>query len=185
MAKRAAGTTIAKKTKKKARQSRRESSKEEEGNEESAASNGESDGEVVDVTEQAKAAKEAAEAQIKKDLTKRKLPVYAFFDAEPQIEYGKSDTPDYLVYRCTKCGEKLRQGLKTGDRGSTGNLRDHVKKCWGEEALAAIKETTLDQAQKAVRDLSKGKQSTLTAVVVSVRSWFKSFSTRPPAKEKI
>ncbi|KAJ3966202.1 hypothetical protein EV361DRAFT_777876, partial [Lentinula raphanica] len=90
-------------------------------------------------------------------------PVYAFFDAEPQIEYGKSDTPDYLVYRCTKCGEKLRQGLKTGDRGSTGNMRDHVKKCWGEEALAAIKETTLDQARKAVRDLSKGKQSTLTA----------------------
>ncbi|KAJ3756476.1 hypothetical protein EV360DRAFT_16419, partial [Lentinula raphanica] len=92
-----------------------------------------------------------------------KSPVYAFFDAEPQIEYGKSDTPDYLVYRCTKCSEKLWQGLKTGDRGSTGNMKDHVKKCWGEEALAAIKESTLDQARKAVRDLSKGKQSTLTA----------------------
>ncbi|KAJ3963276.1 hypothetical protein EV361DRAFT_875011, partial [Lentinula raphanica] len=149
------------------------------GLEESPASNGESDREVVDVTEQAKAAKEAAEAQIRKDLIKCKSPVYAFFDAEPQIEYGKSDTPDYL------CSEKLRQGLKTGDRGSTGNMRDHVKKCWGEEALAAIKESTLDQARKAVRDLSKGKQSTLTAVIVSVRSWFKTFSTRPPAKEKI
>ncbi|KAJ3964328.1 hypothetical protein EV361DRAFT_68887 [Lentinula raphanica] len=64
-------------------------------------------------------------------------------------------------------------------------MRDHVKRCSGEEALAAIKESTLDQARRAVREMSKGKQSTLTAVITTVRSWFKINSTRPPEKEKI
>ncbi|KAJ3770659.1 hypothetical protein FB446DRAFT_621962, partial [Lentinula raphanica] len=75
-------------------------------------------------------------------LTKRKSPIYAFFHAEPGMEFSKSNNkPDYLVYQCTNCGEKIRQGMKTGDRGSTGNLREHVRKCWGEEALAAVKES--------------------------------------------
>ncbi|KAJ3764777.1 hypothetical protein FB446DRAFT_615116, partial [Lentinula raphanica] len=111
--------------------------------------------------------------------------VYAFYHAEPEIEFDKSESPVYLVYRCTKCGEKLRQGLKTGDRGSTGNMRDHVKKCWGEDALNAVKDSTLDQARKAVKECSKGKQTTLTAVITNVRAWYKTHSTRPPEKEKI
>ncbi|KAJ3969897.1 hypothetical protein EV361DRAFT_803017, partial [Lentinula raphanica] len=104
-------------------------------------------------------------------------PVYAFFHAEPDIDFGKSNTPEYLVYRCTQCGEKIRQGLKTGDRGSTGNMRDHVKKCWGEDTLAAVKDSTLEQAKAAVKEMSKGKQTTLTLVLKTVKTWFKSFST--------
>ncbi|KAJ3752532.1 hypothetical protein EV360DRAFT_5707, partial [Lentinula raphanica] len=73
--------------------------------------------------------------------------VYAFFHAKPEIEFDKSNEPDYLVFRCTKCGEKMRQGLKTGDRGSTGNMQEHVKKCWGEEALEAVANSTLEEAR--------------------------------------
>ncbi|KAJ3752531.1 hypothetical protein EV360DRAFT_9410, partial [Lentinula raphanica] len=73
--------------------------------------------------------------------------VYAFFHAKPEIEFDKSNEPDYLVFHCTKCGEKMRQGLKTGDRGSTGNMREHVKKCWGEEALEAVANSTLEEAR--------------------------------------
>ncbi|KAJ3969827.1 hypothetical protein EV361DRAFT_1034799 [Lentinula raphanica] len=189
MPKRSVGSSTAKRVRKKARRSRKESSDEEEDPQAKTPTNDEED--VVDVTEQAKAAKEAAEKRIRKDLAKRKSPVYAFFDAEPQIDYDNTIEPKYLVYRCTKCGEKIRQGLQTGDRGSTaltsskGNMRDHVKRCSGEEALAAVKESTLDQARRAVREMSKGKQSTLTAVITTVRSWFKINSTRPPEKEKI
>ncbi|KAJ3964479.1 hypothetical protein EV361DRAFT_761420, partial [Lentinula raphanica] len=112
-------------------------------------------------------------------------PVYAFFHEEPEIEFAKNDKPGYLMYRCIQCGEKIRQGVQTGDQGSTGNMRNHVKRCRGEDALAAIKESTLDQARAAVREFSKGKQTTLTAVVTTVKAWFKTFSTRSPDKEKI
>ncbi|KAJ3816387.1 hypothetical protein F5880DRAFT_1494337 [Lentinula raphanica] len=120
-----------------------------------------------------------------KELAKRKSTVYAFFDAQPEIQFARDHSAEYLLYRCSKCSETIRQGLKTGDRGSTGNLREHVKKCWGEDALTAVKDSTLEKAQAAVRDFKKTKQTTLTLVVNSVTSWFKSFSTRPPEKEKI
>ncbi|KAJ3765115.1 hypothetical protein FB446DRAFT_655704, partial [Lentinula raphanica] len=56
------------------------------------------------------------------------------------------------------CGEKMRQGLKTGDRGSTGNMREHVKKCWDEEALEAVANSTLEEARNGVKELSKGNK---------------------------
>ncbi|KAJ3749746.1 hypothetical protein EV360DRAFT_89704 [Lentinula raphanica] len=141
------------------------------------------DDDIVDATEDVNAAKETMKAQITKELAKRKSVVYAFFRAIPEI--GKDNTAEYLIYQCTNCGDKIRQGLKTGDRGSTGNMRDHVKKCWGEEALAAVKDTTLEKARAAVKESKKKKQTTLTLVVNMVQAWFKSFSTRPPEKEKI
>ncbi|KAJ3963860.1 hypothetical protein EV361DRAFT_982847, partial [Lentinula raphanica] len=111
--------------------------------------------------------------------------VYAFFHTKPDIEFAKDNSAEYLVYRCTKCAEKIRQGMRTGDRGSTGNLREHVKRCWGEEALAAVNNTSLEKARTAVGEFKKSKQTTLTLVVNAVQSWFKHFSTRPPEKEKI
>ncbi|KAJ3831541.1 hypothetical protein F5878DRAFT_549418 [Lentinula raphanica] len=120
-----------------------------------------------------------------KELAKCKSTVYTFFEAQPEIQFARDHLAEYLLYRCSKCSETIRQGLKTGDQGSTGNLREHVKKCWGEEALTAVKDSTLDKAQAAVRDFKKTWQMTLTLVVNSVTSWFKSFSTRPPEKEKI
>ncbi|KAJ3819039.1 hypothetical protein F5880DRAFT_1679948 [Lentinula raphanica] len=164
----------------------------------------ESENDVVDATEQVKAAREAEEKQINKDLARRKSAVYAFFDANPEVEFDKSNEAEYIVYRCTKCKEKMRQGWKTGDKGSTGmlsqpaQLKEHktyleqrqherscVRRCWGEEALAAIKDSTLEQARAGVKELSKGKQTTLTAIITTVQTWYKTYSTRPPDKEKI
>ncbi|KAJ3836237.1 hypothetical protein EV361DRAFT_804856 [Lentinula raphanica] len=162
------------------------------------------DEEIIDATEQVKADREAAiqkisknrqalriqnyspEAiQLGKEVAKRKSTVYSFFHAEPEVEFGKKNTADYLVFCCTQCGEKIRQGINTGDRGSTSNMREHVKKCWGEDALTAVKDCTLEQARDAVKKYSKGKQTTLTLVIKTVKTWFKTFSTRPPEKEKI
>ncbi|KAJ3833150.1 hypothetical protein F5878DRAFT_523045, partial [Lentinula raphanica] len=111
--------------------------------------------------------------------------VYAFFHAKPEVEFGKDNTGKYLVYQCSNCGDKIRQGMKGGDRGSTGNLREHVKRCWGEDALAAVNDTSLEKARVAVRQFKKTKQTTLTVVINTIQSWFKTFSTRPPKKEKI
>jgi len=53
-------------------------------------------------------------------LTKRRAAIYAFFNADPEIEFAKNGTPEYLAYCCANCGLKIRQGLKMADRGSTG-----------------------------------------------------------------
>jgi len=57
---------------------------------------------------------------IEKDLSRRKAPIYAFFDAEPTFEFDSEGTIEYLVWRCSHCGEVKRQGMKTKDKGSTG-----------------------------------------------------------------
>ncbi|KAF9064511.1 hypothetical protein BDP27DRAFT_1156144, partial [Rhodocollybia butyracea] len=85
--------------------------------------------------------------------------IYAFFGAEPEIKFAGNGKAEYLVYTCTKCGEKKKQGLKTSDKGSTGNMTTHAKKCWGDEAVAAVKESNLEKAQEAVKKFGKKSQS--------------------------
>lgn len=55
-----------------------------------------------------------------KDLQKWKAPIYTFFGANPLIELGVDSTAEYLVYTCTNFGKKKKQGLKTQDKGLTG-----------------------------------------------------------------
>lgn len=67
-------------------------------------------------------------------------PIYAFFEAEPVIE-EKSGRRSHL-FRCTGRGCKvtIRRYLDTKDARSTGNMRKHVKKCWGDDAVSAADE---------------------------------------------
>ncbi|KAF8547965.1 hypothetical protein OG21DRAFT_1489775 [Imleria badia] len=62
---------------------------------------------------------------LQKDWTS---PVYAFFDLEPAHEFKCS---------AQGCKVKIQQYLDTKDARSTGNMRKHVKACWGSEALNA------------------------------------------------
>ncbi|KAE9385013.1 hypothetical protein BT96DRAFT_841291, partial [Gymnopus androsaceus JB14] len=110
-------------------------------------------------------------------------PIYAFFGADPEIEFANNGTAKYLVYACTNCRKKKKQGLKTQDKGSTGNMSYHTTKCWGKEAVAAAKDSTLDKAQDAIERIGKKSQLKLTAALKTCKGWANSFSTRPPEKE--
>ncbi|KAE9402042.1 hypothetical protein BT96DRAFT_816998, partial [Gymnopus androsaceus JB14] len=106
-------------------------------------------------------------------------PIYAFFGADPEIEFANDGTAEYLVYSCTNCGEKKKQGLKTQDKGSTGNMSNHAKKCWGEEAVAAAKDSTLDKARDAIKKIGKKSQSKLTAALKTLTARWVAESARP------
>ncbi|KAJ3831283.1 hypothetical protein EV361DRAFT_810309 [Lentinula raphanica] len=83
-----------------------------------------------------------------REVARRKSTVYAFFNAEPELEFGKDGiTVDYLVFTCSQCRTKIKQGWKTLDKGSTGNLTIHAKKCWGDETVNTAKELNLDKAR--------------------------------------
>ncbi|KAJ3832396.1 hypothetical protein F5878DRAFT_499593, partial [Lentinula raphanica] len=112
--------------------------------------------------------------------------VYAFFEAEPEIEFENNGvTPKYLIYTCSLCAIKIKQGCKTADKGSTGNLSTHGKKCWGEEAFNAAKDSTLAKARQAVKTFGKKGQGRLTLALKTTKGWAKLNSTRPPEKETI
>ncbi|KAJ3739139.1 hypothetical protein EV360DRAFT_5429, partial [Lentinula raphanica] len=110
---------------------------------------------------------------------RQKSTVYAFFDAEPELQFGKDSTMvDYLVFTCTQCRTKIKQGRHTSDKGSTGNLTNHAKKCWGDEAVNAAKDSSLDKARAAVKTFGKKSQTKLTAALKTTKGWAKTFSTQ-------
>ncbi|KAG2028835.1 hypothetical protein BDR03DRAFT_882586 [Suillus americanus] len=71
-------------------------------------------------------------------------PVYAFFDPTPQIiEIDGRRAHDFKC-QAKRCKTKVRRYLDKGDARSTGNMRKHVRSCWGDEVLKAA-----DQAKNA------------------------------------
>ncbi|KAF5359917.1 hypothetical protein D9758_013966 [Tetrapyrgos nigripes] len=78
-------------------------------------------------------------------------PSTLFFDPEPTIEYRK-DNRKCVVFRCSNSKCKRREVVRyldTRDSSSTGNMRTHVKSCWGEEILLeADKAKDVDEGRK-------------------------------------
>lgn len=71
-------------------------------------------------------------------------PVYAFFNPTPQIiEIDGRRAHDFKC-QAKRCKTKVRRYLDKGDARSTGNMRKHVRSCWGDEVLKAA-----DQAKNA------------------------------------
>lgn len=62
-------------------------------------------------------------------------PVYGFYGATPKIIYVGSRRAHLFKCLAKGCTRSCRRFLDKGDVSSTGNLRRHVKKCWGEVAL--------------------------------------------------
>lgn len=53
----------------------------------------------------------------------------------------------------TGCKHKIRRFLDTSDRASTGNMRKHVRSCWGEDILKMISEAKdLETARNGVKN---------------------------------
>jgi hypothetical protein len=65
-------------------------------------------------------------------------PVYAFFPPVPDIEYV--DQRWCHVFKCLArgCFHKIHRFLDKGDKTSTGNIRKHVRSCWGENVMKTI-----------------------------------------------
>jgi hypothetical protein len=76
--------------------------------------------------------------RLKKDWNS---PVYAFFHPEADIEYVHGRRCHVFKCAAKGCQQRIRRFLDTGDARSTGNMRKHVKNCWGEDALAAAAQT--------------------------------------------
>ncbi|KIK76816.1 hypothetical protein PAXRUDRAFT_168183, partial [Paxillus rubicundulus Ve08.2h10] len=64
-------------------------------------------------------------------------PVYAFFN--PTLAIINVDGHHAHMFKCSACGckAKVHRYLDKKDACSAGNMRKHVKSCWGDEMLEA------------------------------------------------
>ena len=60
---------------------------------------------------------------------------YGFFLTDVEIEFVGGRCSHLFTCAKESCAVKVRRYLDTGDATSTGNLRGHVLKCWGKEAI--------------------------------------------------
>jgi hypothetical protein len=65
------------------------------------------------------------------------MVVYAFFKPTPNIRYNDGRKMHEFTCLRQHCRQKILRYLDTKDAQSTGNMRRHVKKCWGEGVLTA------------------------------------------------
>ncbi|KAG0703263.1 hypothetical protein DFH29DRAFT_803739 [Suillus ampliporus] len=90
-------------------------------------------------------------------------PIYAFFDPTPHIV--ETDRQQAHKFKCCAkaCKASIRHFLDKKNARSTGNMRKHVKSCWGEEILSVADDT---KDAKEVRTKIVGsilKNGTITA----------------------
>ncbi|KAF9064680.1 hypothetical protein BDP27DRAFT_1155391, partial [Rhodocollybia butyracea] len=117
---------------------------------------------------------------------KHKAPIYAFYNAEPDIEFDDDGTAQYIIFSCSACCTHVKQGLKSSDKALTGALIRHAKSCWGEEAVNAAQQSkSLENARAAIKRIGKKSQSKLAAALRTMKGWAESFSTQPPTKKEI
>ncbi|KAG1740362.1 hypothetical protein EDB19DRAFT_1828564 [Suillus lakei] len=101
-------------------------------------------GEKMEASDAEDGADETAEDELKRLMNDWNSPVYAFFDPTPQIiEIDGRRAHDFKC-QAKRCKTKVRRYLDKGDARSTGNMRKHVRSCWGDEVLKAA-----DQAKNA------------------------------------
>jgi hypothetical protein len=71
---------------------------------------------------------------LKKDW---KAPIYAFFKPIPNIGHENGRRYHEFICAAHGCLKKIRRFLDKKDAKSTGNMRKHVKLCWGADAIDA------------------------------------------------
>jgi len=64
-------------------------------------------------------------------------PVYAFFDPTPCIIEINGHRAHVFTCGAQGCKTTIRQYLDKKDARSMGNMRKHVKPCWGESVMSA------------------------------------------------
>ncbi|KAG1728881.1 hypothetical protein EDD22DRAFT_982682 [Suillus occidentalis] len=104
--------------------------------------------------------------------------VYAFFHPIPKI--SEQNGRRVHEFRCQGkgCKATVRRYLNKGDARSTGNLRKHVRSCWGEDILKAADEVKdADEVRKNIVGSGKGKityshhQHTCTETRAEIVHW--------------
>ncbi|KAJ3738076.1 hypothetical protein EV360DRAFT_90859 [Lentinula raphanica] len=84
--------------------------------------------EPIEISEDETPSKADVEDNIRQQLKARKSPIYAFFEATPEIVFLDDNiTPDFLLYRCCICREGIKQSLRTSDKASTA-IDDNLKR---------------------------------------------------------
>ncbi|KAF8547223.1 hypothetical protein OG21DRAFT_1377548, partial [Imleria badia] len=89
-------------------------------------------------------------------------PIYAFFEPKPLVEEQNGRHSHLFKCASRSCKTTIRHYLDTKDTRSTGNMRKHARKCWGDEAVSAADDAKdMNEAHtKVVRGILKNGKIT-------------------------
>ncbi|KAM6490969.1 hypothetical protein JOM56_013589, partial [Amanita muscaria] len=116
--------------------------------------------------------------------------VYAFFKPDPIIEQVGDDRIHAFVCNAVQClwngknGRYIRRNLSTKDATSTGNLRSHAKKCWGEEIVKKVSKSGNVHNTRAILEKCSLKDGTITAAFERVGKDSVTYSHRQHTVER-
>ncbi|KAF9038032.1 hypothetical protein BJ165DRAFT_1416792 [Panaeolus papilionaceus] len=94
-------------------------------------------------------------------------PIYAFYHPIPVI--GHENKRRYHEFQCyvKGCDKKIQRYLDTKDATSSGNMRKHAKKCWGDEAVNTAGAARNVKAAREVLLKTKRKDGSLAAAFLA------------------
>lgn len=114
-------------------------------------------------------------------------PMYGFFSSDIKLTYI-GERP-YVNFVCSApvCkgpgGNRLvRRFLDTQDRTSTGNMRRHAKKCWGEETVNKSESSDVEGVRKG---LALKKDGSITSAFEAKGKGIVTYSMAPLTKEEM
>jgi hypothetical protein len=81
---------------------------------------------------------ETAEEELARLMKTWDSPIYGFYEPIPEIEDVNKCQSHVFQCAAVGCHHKVRHYLNTNDKGSTSNLLNHAKKCWGDEAFEKV-----------------------------------------------
>ncbi|KIK12158.1 hypothetical protein PISMIDRAFT_70273, partial [Pisolithus microcarpus 441] len=84
---------------------------------------------------------ETSDAELERLKQEWSSPIYAFFVQEPTIEYVTGQCSHVFWCMAKGCKKGVRWFLDKSDAQSTGNMRKHVRVCWGEDIFHQITQT--------------------------------------------
>jgi hypothetical protein len=84
---------------------------------------------------------------------KLRAPIYAFYEAKPELKLGPKGLYQFFQCRRTHCSHTVNRNIHGSDHMATGNLRHHAMKCWTDDCVRNIcnAATNVDDARKELQ----------------------------------
>lgn len=113
-------------------------------------------------------------------------PVYGFYEPMPKIKVIDGRRCHIFSCAATGCGVTIRRYLDTNDKGSTSNLRNHSRKCWGDKVFSTAYEMKdVGKVREVVEKLKASPNGNIAKMFASAEGkGVQSYSTRQHTAEE-
>ncbi len=116
-------------------------------------------------------------------------PIYGFFELDPIFSISEGRESIEFVCNAPDClaphGRRIRRYLDTKDKGSTGNMKRHAVKCWGQTVVDKSAGSNARSVREGIAKTKVLKNGTIPMAFAARGSGVVSYSNTPLTKTQI